>query len=44
VGYEDVKRHPWFASIDWVALENKELVSPFIPDVRRPAGDPSVAH
>lgn len=34
---EEVRRHPWFRSIDWEKLEAKELVPPFVPDVRRSA-------
>jgi hypothetical protein len=30
---EEVQRHPWFGSIDWTALNRKELPSPFVPDV-----------
>lgn len=32
--FEEVKRHPWFQSIDWETLETKEQIAPFIPDVR----------
>lgn len=28
-----VRKHPWFARLDWEALEDKELQAPFIPDV-----------
>jgi len=31
-GFEDVRRHPWFKSIDWDALEAKEAQPPFVPD------------
>ncbi len=31
--FEDLKRHPWFSSIDWVTLDTKEQTAPFIPDV-----------
>ena len=30
---EEIKRHPWFSTIDWVKLEAKELEPPFVPDV-----------
>ena len=30
---DEIQRHPWFSSIDWAALNRKELSSPFIPDV-----------
>lgn len=32
-GMEEIRRHPWFRSIDWMKLEAKELESPFVPDV-----------
>jgi hypothetical protein len=34
---EEVKAHPWFATIDWAALENKTLQPPFIPQISDPA-------
>ncbi|KDQ56998.1 hypothetical protein JAAARDRAFT_207357 [Jaapia argillacea MUCL 33604] len=34
-GIEDVKSHPWFASIDWQKLENKEVPSPYVPDTNK---------
>lgn len=34
-GIEDVKRHPWFSSIDWEKLEAKQLDSPFVPDSKK---------
>jgi len=33
-GIEDIKHHPWFAGIDWDALDTKECQPPFVPDVR----------
>ncbi len=30
---EDIQQHPWFANIDWDALEEKSLEPPFVPDV-----------
>lgn len=33
-GFEELKAHPWFQSIDWATLGTKEQTSPFIPDVR----------
>ncbi len=30
-GPEEVKRHAWFSSMDWVKLYNKELTVPFVP-------------
>lgn len=32
-GFEELKKHPWFRTIMWETLEDKEAVSPFIPDV-----------
>ena len=29
----DIREHPWFASIDWDVLEQKEAQPPFVPDV-----------
>jgi serine/threonine kinase 32 len=34
-GIEDFKRHPWFDGLDWGAIERKEAVPPFEPDVSR---------
>ncbi|XP_063703972.1 ribosomal protein S6 kinase 2 beta-like [Culicoides brevitarsis] len=34
-GIEDIKRHEFFATIDWPALEKKEVRPPFIPAVSR---------
>lgn len=31
---KEVKEHPFFASIDWDALYNKEMQAPFVPSVR----------
>ena len=33
-GMEDIHDHPWFAGLDWDALENKEITPAFTPDVR----------
>lgn len=30
-GFQDVKDHAWFKTIDWEALYNKELTPPFKP-------------
>ncbi|XP_041434046.1 serine/threonine-protein kinase N2-like [Xenopus laevis] len=38
-GTEDVKKSPFFEGLDWVALENKEIQPPFIPE-RRPHEQP----
>ncbi|KAG8857622.1 hypothetical protein FRB96_005640 [Tulasnella sp. 330] len=34
-GFEDLKKHPWFKSIMWETLEDKEVISPFIPDSKK---------
>jgi len=31
---KEVKKHPWFAPIDWEKLENKQLTPPFKPKVK----------
>jgi len=33
-GMEDVRRHPWFAAIDWENLQHKESQPPFVPDMK----------
>ena len=30
-GIDGIKTHPFFASINWEALENKEVKAPFVP-------------
>jgi len=32
-GFEEIRQHAWFSSIDWVALQRKEIQAPFVPDV-----------
>lgn len=32
-GIEDFKNHPWFSGMNWQALEAKEAIPPFEPDV-----------
>ncbi|EPQ31519.1 uncharacterized protein PFL1_00852 [Pseudozyma flocculosa PF-1] len=34
-GIDEFKAHPWFASIDWPALEAKTLTPPFEPDSKK---------
>ncbi|PBK72732.1 kinase-like protein [Armillaria solidipes] len=34
LGMEDIQQHPWFANIDWDALEEKSLEPPFVPDMK----------
>ncbi|KAF9442104.1 kinase-like protein [Macrolepiota fuliginosa MF-IS2] len=41
-GFEDIRNHPWFSSIDWNALEAKECQPPFVPDMKQANFD--VAH
>lgn len=33
-GSQDVIDHPWFKSIDFKQLENRQIKAPFIPDVK----------
>lgn len=33
-GALEIKKHPWFESINWMALEDKKLKAPFIPLVK----------
>jgi len=35
VGFEELKRHAWFKTIDWDTLEDKEFVPPFVPDSKK---------
>ena len=35
-GTADVKAHPWFAALDWAALEARELPAPHVPAVSCP--------
>lgn len=37
----EIRRHPWFASIDWVALDSKTITAPFIPDANKANFDAS---
>ncbi|KAI3653487.1 hypothetical protein MP228_001434 [Amoeboaphelidium protococcarum] len=39
-GSEDIKRHKWFADMDWNKLLRKEISAPHIPHVKHP-GDAS---
>lgn len=32
-GFQDIRAHAWFSSLDWDKLEHKQLQPPFIPDV-----------
>ncbi|KAI0629219.1 kinase-like protein [Trametes polyzona] len=40
-GFEELKRHPWFSTIDWDTLESKEQTAPFIPDNKKANFDAS---
>ena len=40
-GFEELRRHPWFQSIDWEALITKECVPPFTPDSKKANFDAS---
>lgn len=31
---DDIRKHPWFRSIDWEKLARKEIPPPFVPDSR----------
>lgn len=33
-GFEELKRHPWFRTIDWDTLDDMNFEPPFVPDVR----------
>ena len=33
-GAQDVKDHPWFSTIDWVALLEKRVPPPIVPELR----------
>ncbi|KAG9312876.1 kinase-like domain-containing protein [Chiua virens] len=40
-GFDELKNHPWFQSIDWQTLESKELPPPFTPDSKKANFDAS---
>ncbi|KAG5641977.1 hypothetical protein DXG03_003830 [Asterophora parasitica] len=40
-GYQELRRHPWFKTIDWDTLESKEQIPPFIPDAKKANFDAS---
>ncbi|KAI0715999.1 kinase-like protein [Cerioporus squamosus] len=40
-GFEELKRHPWFSTIDWDTLDTKEQIAPFIPDSKKANFDAS---
>src|SRR5690606_33840622 len=35
-GAAGVKAHPWFTGVDWTALYNREIQSPYRPNVKGP--------
>jgi len=38
---DEIQQHVWFSSIDWQALNRKELPSPFVPDSKKANFDAS---
>jgi len=40
-GFQELRRHNWFKTIDWDALEAKEQIPPFIPDAKKANFDAS---
>ncbi|KAK7061122.1 hypothetical protein VNI00_000858 [Paramarasmius palmivorus] len=40
-GFQEIKRHPWFKSIDWDTLDTKEQTPPFVPDSKKANFDAS---
>jgi len=40
-GYQELRRHPWFSSLDWDTLESKEQTPPFVPDGKKANFDAS---
>ncbi|KAI8093540.1 putative camp-dependent protein kinase [Halteromyces radiatus] len=40
-GFQDLKSHPWFKTIQWQRLEAKQVEPPFIPDDKRANFDPT---
>lgn len=32
-GINEIKEHPWMQQLDWNAMERKEIIPEFIPDV-----------
>jgi serine/threonine protein kinase len=39
-GAEDVKKHPWFAGVDWERVYRREIIAPIVPEIAGP-GDSS---
>ncbi|XP_058122698.1 cAMP-dependent protein kinase catalytic subunit alpha-like [Anopheles ziemanni] len=40
-GSEDIKQHGWFKSVNWIAMLNRELPAPYVPQLQGP-GDASL--
>lgn len=40
-GSDDIKRHKWFAEVNWERLERKDIEAPYVPPVRGGVGDAS---
>jgi protein kinase A len=40
-GSEDIKRHQWFAEVNWERLARKDIEAPYVPPVRGGVGDAS---
>lgn len=38
-GVRDIKRHPWFRSIDWMAIYYKQVKAPFLPEFSEDPAD-----
>ena len=36
-GPKDIQNHPWFGTMDWKALPNKEIDAPWIPEIKEGA-------
>ncbi|KAF8313647.1 kinase-like protein [Clavulina sp. PMI_390] len=34
-GFEELKRHPWFRTIDWDTLDDMNFEPPFVPDAKK---------
>ncbi|GBE86516.1 Serine/threonine-protein kinase gad8 [Sparassis crispa] len=40
-GSAEIQRHPWFQDIDWDTLDDKQQISPFVPDSKKANFDAS---
>ncbi len=34
IGAEDIKKHKWFAMLEWNLLQKKEMQAPYKPDIK----------